>query len=165
LILPFLDSEEADALYGRYRFDEPWDGPNNRKLLDTRLRCYECPSEESEEPRTSYLAVVGPQTLWPGDGCTRKDEVADGTSRTVAVVEVVDTGIHWIEPRDLHVVQMAPRINPAAGQGVSSRHYEGAQVLHADGCASYVAETISPEELWALVTIAGGERIEDGVHR
>ena len=30
-ILPYLEQNE---LYKRYNFDEPWDGPNNRKLLD-----------------------------------------------------------------------------------------------------------------------------------
>jgi hypothetical protein len=30
LILPFL---ESSPLYDKYRFDEPWDGPNNRQLL------------------------------------------------------------------------------------------------------------------------------------
>ena len=32
LILPFL---EQKALYDQYRFDEPWDGPNNGKLAVT----------------------------------------------------------------------------------------------------------------------------------
>lgn len=29
LILPFLEQQN---LYAAYHFDEPWDGPNNRKL-------------------------------------------------------------------------------------------------------------------------------------
>ena len=37
LILPFLDQAR---LYNEYRFDEPWDGPNNRKLAG-RLRSYQ----------------------------------------------------------------------------------------------------------------------------
>jgi hypothetical protein len=31
LILPWLEKRE---IYDRYRFDEPWDGPNNRKPHD-----------------------------------------------------------------------------------------------------------------------------------
>ena len=31
LLLPFL---ECEPLYRQYRFDEPWDGPNNRKLQE-----------------------------------------------------------------------------------------------------------------------------------
>src|SRR5438552_18335675 len=44
LILPFID--QAD-LYSKYNFDEPWDGPNNIKLLDEMPRLYKCPSHVS----------------------------------------------------------------------------------------------------------------------
>jgi len=39
LILPFL---ECDPLYKQYNFNEPWDGPNNKKLLAARPRRYVC---------------------------------------------------------------------------------------------------------------------------
>src|SRR6478735_1777869 len=35
LLLPYL---EQKALHRQYRFDEPWDGPNNLKLHNTRLK-------------------------------------------------------------------------------------------------------------------------------
>ena len=37
LLLPYLDQLE---LYNAYRFDEPWDGPNNRLLADRMPRHY-----------------------------------------------------------------------------------------------------------------------------
>src|SRR6516165_2689000 len=47
LILPFLDQT---PLYNQYRFDEPWDGPNNKKLADTILAVYNCPSDDHGGP-------------------------------------------------------------------------------------------------------------------
>ena len=110
LLLPYL---EGSVLYEAYDFNEPWDGPNNRKLADVALRTFSCPVE-ADKPvtTTSYVAVVGPHTAWPGAQPSRFDDFTDGTSNTLLVVEVKGSGIHWMEPRDLHVVQTAPGVNP-----------------------------------------------------
>jgi hypothetical protein len=111
LLLPFLEHE---PLYKQYRFDEPWDGPNNRKLHDRYLEVYTCPEQFRQAPRdrdTSYVVVVGPQTAFPGERCVSFGDIRDGTTTTVLVVEIKNSGIHWMEPRDLHVTQMNPRIN------------------------------------------------------
>ncbi|MCI0357956.1 MAG: DUF1559 domain-containing protein [Planctomycetaceae bacterium] len=58
LILPFL---EQQALYDLYRFDEPWDGPNNSQLAGTILKIFQCPSDgKGSAGQTSYVAVVAP---------------------------------------------------------------------------------------------------------
>ncbi len=36
-ILPYIEQKE---LYKAYNFDEPWDGPNNRKLIDKMPAIY-----------------------------------------------------------------------------------------------------------------------------
>jgi hypothetical protein len=60
LLLPFLSEYN---LYNKYRMDEPWDGPNNRKLLGSMPSVYRCPSAghdgKSSRECASYLAVVG----------------------------------------------------------------------------------------------------------
>jgi prepilin-type processing-associated H-X9-DG protein len=73
------------------------------------------------------------------------------------VVEVANSGIHWMEPRDLHVGQMTPRINSKSGQGISSRHPGGAHGLLADGSVRYIPELLTAEELRAWLTRNGGE--------
>ena len=158
LILPFLEQE---ALYRKYRFDEPWDGPNNRKLASTVLDVFNCPSQ-SDDPSTmtSYVVILGPSTAWPGDKSTRWRDFADGTSNTLLVVEVKGSGIHWMEPRDLHVVQMSPRVNPPAGQGISSAHPGGANVAWADGSVQFLPESMRRGDLKALLTIAGEELVD-----
>ena len=158
LILPYV---EQQVLYDQYRFDEPWDGPNNRRLVDIPLQAFNCPSDyKKPSPMTSYVAVVGPDTAWPESGCTKIDDFADGTSNTLLVVEVANSGIHWMEPRDLHMLQMAPAVNANAGQGISSEHADGANVAFADGHIDFLPDSVSPEELRALLTIAGGEPID-----
>src|SRR4030095_9667762 len=78
LILPFL---EEQALFSRYNFNEPWDGPNNRKLHGTTIALFECPADESPNRptgMTSYVLVTGPGTLF-GDGVApRLNDVVDG---------------------------------------------------------------------------------------
>src|SRR5689334_22115089 len=95
LILPFLDQK---AIYDRYRFDEPWDGPNNRKLHDLVVSAYACPSHPNPGHATTYVAVVGPETAWPGAESRRLDEITDGHDRTIRVVEIASPSIHWMEP-------------------------------------------------------------------
>lgn len=43
LILPFL---ERNDIYDQYRFDEPWDGPKNRKLAELNPMVFRCPRIE-----------------------------------------------------------------------------------------------------------------------
>ena len=63
LILPYL---EQRALYDEYKFDEPWNGPNNGKLHSRVVECFSCPTDEQTiSGQTSYVAVVGPETAWP----------------------------------------------------------------------------------------------------
>jgi hypothetical protein len=155
LLLPFM--EESD-LFEQYRFDEPWDGPNNRKL-HMPVWCYRCPSATDNDVATNYVAVVGPATAWPGTKSTKFSDFADGTSNTIMVVEIANSGIHWMEPRDLHVVQMNTKINGKPGQGISSNHPTGACVLFADGSARFLYDNLPPETVKALLTIDGGEKV------
>src|SRR5262245_44041648 len=97
LILPFI---EQKALYDRYNFNEPWNGPNNSKLHNEIVHVFSCPSRPDKQPRTetSYVAVVGPQTMWPDDKTVGMAAALDGTSNSIMVVEVANSGIHWMEP-------------------------------------------------------------------
>jgi len=162
LILPSI---ERKPLYDAFHLDEPWDSPNNLPLSQTEIYDFLCPSnDQKRSPQrssmTNYLAVVGPGTLWPGTGSRRFGDVADGTSNTIAIVEVRNCGVHWAEPRDLHVDQMASVINPQAGEGISSAHQGGANVLITDGSTRFLSSNFPAKTLRALLTIAGGEGIE-----
>ncbi|MFH1923215.1 MAG: DUF1559 domain-containing protein, partial [Planctomycetota bacterium] len=96
LILPYM---EQGPLYDQYRFDEPWDGPNNRQLANIPVRYYACPRPGKQpSTTTNYVAIVGPDTAWPESNTTTVGDFTDGTSNTLLVVEVANSGIHWMEP-------------------------------------------------------------------
>ena len=155
LILPYLEHQE---LYEQYRFDEPWNGPHNSKLDITDVWDFWCPGDRSgPRTQTNYLLVVGPETVWPGTRCMRLNEIRDGTRNTILVVEVRQSGIHWMEPRDLDIAKMPLAINAKAGQGISSSHNGGAWVAFADGHLAFLPNTLPPAQLRGLLTTGSGK--------
>jgi prepilin-type processing-associated H-X9-DG protein len=163
-LLPHLDQA---PLYNQYRFDEPWDSAHNRQLGEAGLPVFTCPTDADGDRMkrrrfdTSYVAVIGDRTAWQGARPTALRDFKDGTSNTLLVVEVANSGIHWMEPRDLHVSQMASKINAKSGQGVSSRHQGVAYALMADGSVRSLSDTMSENVLQSLLTINGGEEIPE----
>jgi hypothetical protein len=158
LLLPYLEEKKK---YDAYRWDEPWNGPNNSKLAECP-EIFHCPSDPAVKtsPMTSYVVVSGPGTAFPGAATTSfQDFRRDGTSKSILIVEVANSGIHWMEPRDLNLQQMAATINAQAGQGISSCHNGGAVCALADSSVHFLSETLSAQELRAMLTIDGGETV------
>ena len=169
LLLPFL---EEQPLAEKYRFDEPWNGPNNSKLLDQRPEVFACHWFDSgpfvAKTDTTYVAVVGPQTVWPGASSIQVTDVADGMSNTVLVIEVRDAGIPWLAPDDLAFDEANQRPRGTKGRHPSSIHFAegdtdhgGLHVLMGDGTVRFVNFDIAPEIWKALLTHVGGEEIKD----
>jgi len=160
LILPYLDRNDV---YDMYRFDEPWNGPSNSKLHDVIVDVFRCPQDHGGpgSNQTSYVAVVGPDTIWPGSEGVRLDDVTDGLGATLFIVEIADSGIHWMEPRDLQAAILPLSINPKSGKGISSLHPGLACVALADGRVRTLNDTLKPATLSALLTIRGKEKINE----
>ena len=161
LILPFIEQKN---LYAQYRFDEPWNGPNNSKLASSMPRyVFFCPSDPNPKNRseTSYLAVIGPGTVWPGATPTTMNAITDGTSNTLLVVEVHNSGINWMEPRDLDIRTIPMTINAVTGLGLRSAHKHGTQAAFVDAHVQMLPNNTPTETLRALFTIDGGEAIGD----
>jgi hypothetical protein len=171
LILPYL---EEDSLYKAYNFSEPWDSPTNKKLLGQRPAVFACPSDPaacaSGAPETSYVAVVGSNAAWAGEK-PRKPGRADfpgGVSHTIMLVEVLNSGIDWTEPRDLSLDTMGTGSGKPPAVVVSSGHdrYEGffytyedrgsAVVAMADGSVGYLPPgSLAAEHLRKVLQIGG----------
>lgn len=182
LITPFFTSS---PFYMLYHQDEPWSSENNLKLSPQLQHLYHCPSDASAVAMTSYVAVVGPRTAWPGETSSRWNlfpyspqspaaqqareppmtmasgpmlDFSKGMSNTVLLVEVADSGIHWMEPRDLEFDKIDFTVHgpmSRAGQGISSEHPGGANTLFSDGHVGFVSAEVAPEALKAMLTIPG----------
>jgi hypothetical protein len=159
LILPFID--EA-TLYNSYNFAEPWDGPRNSRLARSKPETFACPNGRDawgQSFRTNYLAVAGPGTAFPGCRPASVRDVRDGAAQTIMVAESANTGIHWMEPRDLDVGAMSFVINDPSRPSISSPDPKGPHVSFVDGSRRELSPSLAPETVRALTTISGGEPV------
>lgn len=157
LILPFLDQQ---ALFQQYDFSEPWDGPNNSRILNTRVPVYACPSHPGNgATTTAYTAVFGENCIFRGSESVPIREITDGTSNTILVAETKGANIPWSKPEDINVDQLGPAV--IGPNGLSSHHTGGFHVLMADGAVRFVSENINRQVLSALFTRSGGEVVGD----
>lgn len=162
LILPFLGEHD---LYARYHFDEPWNGPHNRTLAAAMPSVYRCPSHTAPGTKTSYAMPVGPHAISGGPNGRRMSDVQDGPSSTILVAEAVGKDLLWLEPRDLDTAKMSFQIEatvtvpPGSSEEISSHHPGRVNVLLCDGSVrTLMAESTSPEQLEAMMTIDGDQK-------
>jgi len=155
LILPFM---EQTPLYNQYNFNEPRNGPTNSALLNAMPPIFACPSRFAGPTNlTSYVAITGPGTVFPGIQSTKLEDVTDGTSNTLIVVEVDNLRVPWTAPNDLDIRTMSFKLNDPKHAGISSKHPGGAHLGVVDGRTRFAYDWTSPGLLKALLTIAGGE--------
>jgi prepilin-type processing-associated H-X9-DG protein len=156
LILPFLD---ASPLYNQYDFSEPWDGPNNSRLLARMPPVYACPSHPNAGSfTTNYAGVFGKNCVFRGAEPITFASVTDGLSNTVMIAEAANANIPWMKPEDVDVT-----VHPSLGDraGFSSDHAGGVQVLMCDGAVRFITISIDPALLKALYTKDGGDVVRD----
>lgn len=159
-ILPQISRQR---LYDAIDFSQPWNSPTNR-LPSVTLPMFQCVSSGAgaQVPYTSYVAVSGPETMWPDGQCRCTKDVTDGLENTILLVETPRTDIAWAEPRDLTLKEVLHSFRAGDERGVGSRHLGGGfHVVFADGSMRYIdLSKIDEATLRALFTVAGGEEVE-----
>jgi prepilin-type processing-associated H-X9-DG protein len=85
----------------------------------------------------------------------------DGLDKTILLVEMKNSGIHWAEPRDLDLDNLPPTIDKNRLFESLSAHEGGVFVAFADGHIEHLPmKHSSLEYLEALVSRNGGETNE-----
>jgi type II secretory pathway pseudopilin PulG len=152
LLLPFL---EQKALYDAFDKDQAWDSFANMAITQTDLMVFIDPSATKRTPgQTDFLFVAGKGTIFePPPTGSRMASITDGTSNTICMVEVKNSGIHWAEPRDLDISQ--PMSLPLGN------HPNINLALFYDGHTTAIRKNTPPQLICDLATCAGGEEISD----
>jgi len=160
LLLPYL-GPGYDHVYEQYNFKEPWDGPNNMNLRHSMPPEYACPADPdaSSNYETSYMVIVGDQTMFPGAASVTRSELTDGAAYTIMLAQSPASGICWMEPKDLDADGMRFEINGREGVEIASRHSGGAHVVTADGESHFLTDDAAPDTVEALTTVSGNEDI------
>jgi hypothetical protein len=152
-ILPFI---EQAALYREFDLDQPWDHPNNKKLITRMPAQYTLPGTDLTKGLTHYRALVGPDTMFEtikgADGMLqarhRLHTIVDGTSNTIMVVEARDPTI-WTRPDDLPYDPKGPLPRFGTTPG-------GFLALMGDGSVRFVRSTVSEQTLRNAITCSDG---------
>jgi hypothetical protein len=155
-ILPYLG---RDDLYRQFNLDEPWDGPNNSRLIPQMPATYAHPFDRAGAARgqTYYRIFTGPNTPFPDPkppfppGVSPFRYPADfrhGSSNHILIVEAGDV-VTWTKPDELPYD--SAKLLPKLGGHLQ----DGFVVALGDGKARFIRSQISEETLRAVIDPAG----------
>jgi type II secretory pathway pseudopilin PulG len=154
LILPFLDQA---PLYKTIDLSKPWDDPANAAALETIPATYRCPELQPRSNRTTYAAMVGSNACFLPEESRRLEEITDVTATTLMFVELPPaSAIPWMAPQDGGVELLVHWSGDA-----EFSHRDGTHAVFADGSVRLIDFDQSPDLRAALITIAGGETVDD----
>lgn len=171
-ITPFL---VQNAFYDAYDFREAWNAPSNilladeipevpissadekyaGVLYDAAYFCYRCPSAPQSQNRwlTNYVMLIDDRPGKPNGPPNRPGSVPPPFDQksAVIIIEIADSDIHWMEPRDVLLSELSMKINDRSKRSLSSYH-GGACVTHADGSVELLDDATTEERVRALLT-------------
>ncbi|MGH7169411.1 MAG: DUF1559 domain-containing protein, partial [Gemmataceae bacterium] len=148
-ILPFIDQQ---LLYNQFKLDEPWNGPNNIKLLARMPKIYMLPGDgKTPSDHTHYQVFVGNGAAFDKTRGHGIADFTDGTSNTILIVEA-EKAVPWTKPEDVSFDPSKPIVP------LMSRYFHGVfHVAMADGSVRQVVPAISENTLKAAITRRGGD--------
>jgi RNA polymerase sigma factor (sigma-70 family) len=151
LLLPYLDQND---LYSQFKLDEPWDSPNNKKLLDKMPEVFSFAPEKGKPAQdTVYQVFTGPHTIFPSPKASKISDITDGTSNTILITEAAES-VPWSKPADLSFDPKKPL--PKLG-GINKKGFRAAI---GDGSVRFFKQSINEAALRKLITCDGGEVID-----
>jgi hypothetical protein len=149
-ILPWLDQ---DNLHRKFKLEEPWDSPHNKKILDDTPMPSVYAAGEAAKNTTHYQAIVGKDTAFEPGKKVRFQDIRDGTSNTLGIVEAAQP-VPWTKPEDVPYVagQALPQLGGLFGGDFNT--------CLLDGSVRLFPKKIPEDMLRSLITRNGGEPVD-----
>jgi hypothetical protein len=154
-------------LYDLFKLDEPWDGPNNKKLIEKYPAVYSppwgvIPYSQRDAGKTLTLAVVGKGGIFdPTKKTVAESDVRDGLKQTLLLMQLEEPGraVHWTKPADIALT--ADGKLPVDAPNFARRF----AVVYADGSAHTLANGVDAKTLLGIFTRDGSEKLDEKVIR
>jgi hypothetical protein len=149
-VLPYLDENE---LYKQFHLDEPWDSEHNKKLIEKMPKLYASTRVPGvDKGKTVFVVPVGKDTIFGGKEGMKIQQITDGTSNTILVLESdAKHAVAWTKPDDIEIDPKDP------SRGLFADERKQILALFADGSVRGLPLPKLGETLYLLLTAAGGE--------
>jgi hypothetical protein len=150
LLLPYLEQNE---LYKQFHLDEPWDSEHNKPLIAKMPNIF-APrnSDLRDQGKTTLVVPIGKQTVFGPEKGVAIQEITDGTSNTILIVDAdQDRAVVWTKPDDLNVDGGDVR------QILFGARKDGFYCAFADGSVQRIGPRCDATLLHALLTRNGGD--------
>jgi hypothetical protein len=135
-----------------YHIKEPWDGPTNAKWQKTPFYELQCRSVDAKSHSAiDYVAVVGPDTMWPGRERVKLLEKVEGGQDTILVIEMPDSDYRALEPRSPTVDEFMAKIKSPTGKGIRTIHPKGLAYVTVGGDVRWFPPGTEPETIRQLL--------------
>jgi hypothetical protein len=174
-ILPYF---EAVRLYQKIDFMRAWDDPKNHEAVTSKVPLFSNPSVPQQAKdglqATHYVGLAGVgadgPTLpvnSPRAGCfafdrvTRLTDIADGASNTAIISEASTDNGPWAAGGHATIRSLTKQPYFEGPDGLGGAHRGGWFVGFADGRTWFVSEKVDPNVLEAVMTIRGGEAVNE----
>jgi hypothetical protein len=151
LLLPFIEEEQ---LFKEFRLDEPWDSEHNKALIPRMPAAY-APVIGKHKGKyvTHYQVLVGGGAMFEEMKKIAEADIQDGPANTIMIVEA-EEAVPWTKPDDLVYDSKKPL--PKFG----GLFKDGFHAAFADGTVRFIKKDTDEKLLRALITRAGGEKVD-----
>jgi hypothetical protein len=169
LIVPYFCMRSPES-HG-YDFKKPWNSPGNLLVAPEFFEAvWKCPTAEgsgvSGRFTTDYVLVTGPNTALTRKGTPDSRRNASVPPDAVLLVEVANSDIHWMEPRDMSLDDLAATqadgCRPLTSHHVESSYWHewepaAGNIVCGDASVHFLPGPISPEDARTLLTANDGQ--------
>jgi hypothetical protein len=106
----------------------------------------------SGRPRATvdYVAVVGPDTMWPGRERVTLPSDDHGNRDTILLIEMPDSDYNSLEPRSPTVEEFLEKIKSPTGKGIRCIHSKGLAYVTVGGDVRWFPPDTDPETIRRL---------------